>query len=184
MPTLNPRHKIGRRSGAPLIRILMLGTALFSAHLQAASVSGPAPDILSDTWLNTAPQKISGLRGKAVLVEFWTFGCWNCRNVEPYIKQWHARYKDAGLEIISVHAPEFDNERNPDNVRNYVAKAGIKYAVAIDNDFANWNRYHNRYWPTLYLVDKRGELRYIKIGEGDYAQTEEKIRGLLREPSP
>lgn len=148
---------------------------------EVAPLSGPAPEIISDTWLNSPPKTIASLRGKVVLVEFWTFECWNCHHVEPYIKEWHADYRDAGLEVITVHAPEFDRERDPAKVQAYVDKAGIKYAVAIDNDFANWNRYRNRFWPTLYLIDKHGMVRYSKIGEGDYARTEEKIQALLRE---
>ena len=167
---------------------ILAGAALLSVCLTSLSpaansvpLSGPAPEIISDTWLNSSPKPMSGLRGKVVLVEFWTFECWNCHNVEPYIKQWHQRYRDAGLEIITVHAPEFDRERDPANVRAYIDKAGIEYAVAIDNDFSNWNRYHNRFWPTLYLIDKHGMLRYSKIGEGGYAETEQRIQALLRE---
>lgn len=161
--------------------VLLTGLMTFSLAAEIVPLSGPAPEIVSETWLNSSPKTMSGLRGKVVLVEFWTFECWNCHNVEPYIKQWHARYGDAGLEVISIHSPEFDRERDPANVRSYVDKAGIKYAVAIDNDFANWNRYRNRYWPTLYLVDKRGMLRYSKIGEGGYADTERRIKALLEE---
>ncbi len=168
--------------------MILAGGALLAACLTSLSpaadvvpLSGRAPDIISDTWLNASPTTMAELRGKVVLVEFWTFECWNCHNVEPYIKQWHSRFRDAGLEVISVHAPEFDRERDPANVRAYVDKAGISYAVAIDNDFANWKRYRNRFWPTLYLIDKHGMVRYSKIGEGDYAGTEQKIRALLQE---
>ena len=168
--------------------MILAGGALLAACLTSRSpaadvvpLSGPAPDVISDMWLNSSPKTMSGLRGKVALVEFWTFECWNCHNVEPYIKQWHQRYRDAGLEVITVHAPEFDRERNIANVRAYVDKAGIKYAVAIDNDFANWNRYHNRFWPTLYLIDRHGMVRYSKIGEGDYASTEKRIQALLQE---
>jgi len=161
--------------------LLATGLTSLSPAGDVVPLSGPAPEIISDTWLNSPPKTMAGLRGKVVLVEFWTFECWNCHNVEPYIKQWYSRFRDAGLEVITVHAPEFDRERDPANVRAYVEKAGIKYVVAIDNDFANWNRFHNRFWPTLYLIDKRGTVRYTKIGEGDYAGTEQKIQALLRE---
>ena len=165
-------------AGGALLALCLTST---SPAGDVVPLSGAAPDIVSNTWLNSPPKTIAGLRGKVVLVEFWTFECWNCHNVEPYIKQWHARYGDVGLEVITVHAPEFDRERDPANVRAYLDKAGIKYAVAIDNDFSNWNRYRNRFWPTLYLIDKQGMLRYSKIGEGDYAGTEQRIQSLLRE---
>lgn len=164
--------------------LLMVCLAGISSTSDAEILTGPAPEIISDTWLNSSPKKISELQGKVVLVEFWTFGCWNCQNVEPYIKQWHARYYSKGLEVISVHSPEFDRERRVDNVRSYIEKKGINYAVVIDNDFSNWNRYHNRFWPTLYLIDKRGMLRHRKIGEGDYTGTERKIQDLLQETRP
>jgi len=140
-----------------------------------------APEIITDTWLNTGPVKFSDLRGRVVLVEFWTFGCHNCRNVEPYVKEWYKRFHDAGLEIISIHSPEFGYEREVENVRQYVGRQGIEYPVAIDNNFVNWQRYDNRFWPTLYLIDKEGYIRHKKIGEGDYAGTEQRIRSLLEE---
>ncbi len=140
-----------------------------------------APEIRGDIWINTPPLNWADLRGKVVLVEFWTFECWNCHHVEPYIKQWHARYAAEGLQVVSVHAPEFDRERDPDNVRSYVQRAAITYPVVLDNDFSNWKRYSNRYWPTIYLIDKRGVLRYQKIGEGDYDKTETILRDLLKE---
>lgn len=174
-----------------LLRTTLTRSLLLATYLAGVSpighteiLTGPAPEISSDTWLNATPKKMSELQGKVVLVEFWTFGCWNCQNVEPYIKQWHARYHNKGLEVISVHAPEFERERRVDNVRSYIEQKAIKYAVVIDNDFSNWNRYHNRYWPTLYLIDKRGMLRHRKIGEGDYSGTERKIQDLLQETGP
>ena len=118
------------------------------------------------------------------MVEFWTFGCYNCRNVEPYIKKWHERYHDKGLTIIGVHSPEFDRERDLDNVRRYVKEHQIKYSVAIDNDFVIWNRFNNRYWPALYLIDKQGNIRYTHIGEGGYTKTEQWINRLLSESTP
>ena len=141
----------------------------------------PAPNLQSEQWLNSAPKTMAALRGKVVLVEFWTFGCYNCVNVEPYIKQWHSSYHDQGLEVIAVHTPEFSHEHDINNVRAYIENKKIQHAVAIDNDFANWNRYRNRFWPTIYLIDKHGRVRHTKIGEGDYAGTERKIQALLRE---
>jgi thiol-disulfide isomerase/thioredoxin len=116
-----------------------------------------------------------------VLLEFWTFGCINCRNVEPYIKTWHRKYADQGLVVIGVHAPEFSYERVLANVQRYIQERAIGYPIAIDNDFATWNRYKNRYWPAMYLIDKRGMIRYLRIGEGGYQQTEQRISELLNE---
>jgi thiol-disulfide isomerase/thioredoxin len=116
-----------------------------------------------------------------VLVEFWTFACWNCQNVEPHVKAWHAKYQAAGLRVIGVHCPELDRERELANLRAYVREHGIAYPVLIDNAFRTWRAYGNRYWPALYLVDKRGLIRHVAIGEGRYAETEAKIRELLAE---
>lgn len=151
------------------------------ASLAIGNVGAPAPELLNKTWLNSEPLRLADLKGKVVMVEFWTFGCYNCRNVQPYIKQWHSKYSDQGLVIIGVHSPEFSHEANIDNVRDYVRKNGIEYAVAIDNDFATWNRYNNHYWPARYMIDKQGILRNIYIGEGDYAQNEKEIQALLAE---
>ena len=140
-----------------------------------------APEISSSTWINSEPLKMEELRGKVVMVEFWTFGCWNCRNIEPYVKEWHKKYADQGLVIIAVHSPEFDYEKEIDKVKNYVHENHISYAVPIDNDFENWWLYRNRYWPTLYVIDKKGMIQYTRIGEGAYEQTEQTIQRLLAE---
>ncbi|HEU4344897.1 MAG TPA: redoxin domain-containing protein [Candidatus Binatia bacterium] len=159
---------------------LSFAAAVFSAA--DARVGMPAPEISGQSWLNSKPLRLAELRGKVVLVEFWTFGCYNCRNVEPYIKAWHQKYVDKGLVVIGVHAPEFSYERVVANVRRYVSQHAIQYPVAIDNEFDTWKRYQNRYWPALYLIDKRGIIRYSRVGEGGYQQTEQQIRALLEEP--
>lgn len=145
--------------------------------------SGPlAPAIVSDTWLNTTgPLAWDSLRGKVVMVEFWTFGCINCRNVLPEFKGYHRDFADKGLVIVGVHSPEFGFEKELANVKTAVRDLGVAFPVAIDNDFANWNRYNNRYWPTRYLIDKQGVLRYTHIGEGAYAETRAWIEQLLGE---
>jgi len=163
--------------------VLFVYIAIARSTGSVAPLSGPAPDVVSDTWLNATPVKIAELRGKVVLVEFWTLSCGSCRELEPYVKQWSERYRGQGLEVISVHAPEFNHERELSSVRARVAQAEIQYPVAIDNDYTNWNRYRNQVWPALYLVDKRGMLRHRKIGAGDYADTEHKIQALLQETS-
>ena len=145
------------------------------------SMQKPAAEITAKTWLNTTPLSLEKLQGKVVMVEFWTYGCYNCVNVEPYVKQWYETYHDQGFEIIAVHSPEFSHERVLDNVRAYVKRKQIKYPVAIDNDFAIWKRYNNRYWPAMYLIDKQGQVRYLQIGEGRYRQTENMIKRLLAE---
>ena len=144
-------------------------------------VGTPAPEITSPVWLNSEPKRMADLRGKVVLVEFWTFGCYNCRNVEPYVKDWHRKYADKGLFVIGVHSPEFDYEHDIENVKRHIRQNDIQYAIPIDNDFATWDRYGNRYWPAFYLIDKQGIIRYIRFGEGGYDQTERQIRTLLAE---
>jgi thiol-disulfide isomerase/thioredoxin len=158
-----------------------LAIVLVSRSAYSDNLYIKAPEVISDAWLNTKPIRMADLRGKVVLVEFWTFGCSNCRHVEPHVKDWYKQYHDSGLEIISIHSPEFGYEKELENVRQYVKRQGIRYPVAIDNDFANWKRYNNHYWPTLYLIDKQGYIRHKKIGEGDYTGTEQRIRALLQE---
>ena len=162
------------------ILVVVAAVALFRQPAQGR-VGIPAPEIASQVWLNSEPKRMADLRGKVVLVEFWTFGCRNCRNVEPYVKDWHRKYADKGLFVIGVHSPEFDYERNLENVKRHIRKNDIRYAVPIDNDFSTWDRYGNRYWPAFYLIDKQGIIRYVRFGEGGYAQTEEQIQTLLAE---
>ncbi len=150
--------------------------------LEAHAVVGmKAPDVTSPAWINAEPQSLGALRGRVVLVEFWTFGCYNCRNVEPYVKQWHERYADRGLVVIGIHSPEFAYEKSVEAVTRYVQEHNIRYAVAVDNEFVNWHRFGNRYWPAMYLIDKSGVIRYVRIGEGGYGETERVIQMLLAE---
>lgn len=124
---------------------------------------------------------ISSLKGKVVLVDFWTYTCINCIRTLPYLKSWHEKYADDGLVIIGVHTPEFEFEKEYVNVKNAVEKYGLKYPVVQDNDYATWNAYANHYWPHKYLVDADGYIRYDHIGEGGYDETEAKIVELLKE---
>ena len=143
---------------------------------------GPAPELTNATWLNVdAPLRLADLRGRVVLLEMWTFGCINCQHVMPALKDWHSKYKDQGLVIIGNHFPEFSFEADLGNLQKAVQQNGIEYAVAQDNDGATWKAYQNRYWPSLYLIDKQGHIRYVHIGEGRYQQTEENIQALLAE---
>lgn len=132
-------------------------------------------------WLNSEPLTLAGLRGKVVLVDFWTYTCINCIRTYPFLKLWHSRYADDGLVIIGVHSPEFDFEKDRDNVVRATRDDGIIWPVAMDNDFVTWRNYSNRFWPAKYLIDQTGEVRYTHFGEGRYAETEEKIRELLLE---
>jgi len=118
---------------------------------------------------------------RVVLVEFWTYTCYNCQNVQPYVNSWHEEYADDGLLVIGVHRPEFEFEKDRANVEEAVREAGIEYPVVLDNDSATWDAYDNRYWPAFYLVDADGFVRYKHFGEGAYEETEEKIRELLKE---
>jgi thiol-disulfide isomerase/thioredoxin len=133
-----------------------------------------------ETWLNSAPLKLSEQKGKVVLVQFWTFACINCQRTLPSIVQWHKKYAQQGLLVVGVHTPELAYERDLGNVKKAMQKRGITYPVAIDNGFESWNAYDNHYWPHLYLADRQGRLRYDHIGEGAYAETEQKIQDLLR----
>ncbi|HEV3427677.1 MAG TPA: thioredoxin family protein [Paraburkholderia sp.] len=156
-------------------------TASPAATEPAAVQNGaPAPDFTGiNTWINSPPLDLKQLRGKVVLVEFWTFDCINCAHTVPYVKEWYSRYRDKGLVVVGVHTPELPFERNTDNLKKAVARFGIEYPVAQDNSYATWNAYNNQYWPAQYLIDKNGKLVYSHFGEGDYDQTEQTIRGLL-----
>jgi thiol-disulfide isomerase/thioredoxin len=145
---------------------------------------GLAPELNNEVWYNSAPLKLADLRGKVVMVEFWTFDCINCKHVIPTLRAWHTKYADQGLVIIGVHSPEFDYEKDPNNVQAAIAELGVEYPVALDNDYATWRAYGNHYWPASYLIDKAGHIRRLQIGEGGYLQTEAAIQALLAESAP
>lgn len=141
---------------------------------------GQAPEFTGITaWINADPLTMASLRGKVVLVEFWTFGCINCIHVAPYVKAWEARYADAGLVVVGVHTPELPFEREIANVRDAVVKAEIRYPVAFDPTFDTWHAFRNRYWPAFFFIDKSGQVRHVHYGEGDYDGSEQVIRQLL-----
>lgn len=140
-----------------------------------------APEISGGTWINSDPLTLKSLRGRVVVVDFWTFGCYNCRNTLPSVKSWDAHYRDKGLTIIGVHTPELQPERNIENVRREVAALGIQYPVVTDNDNAIWNAYRVEAWPTWFVIDKQGHLRGMHVGEGAYEETEQLIKKLLAE---
>jgi thiol-disulfide isomerase/thioredoxin len=141
-----------------------------------------APEFTGITsYINTNQTKLSDLKGKVILVDFWTYSCINCIRTLPYLVDWNQKYSDKGLVIVGVHSPEFEFEKNINNVKQAVARFGIKYPVLLDNDHETWNAYQNSYWPRKYLVDSDGYIRYDHIGEGGYAETENAIRNLLAE---
>ena len=134
-----------------------------------------------DGWINSDPLLISELKGKVVLIDFWTYTCVNCIRTLPYLRDWHAKYADHGLVMIGVHTPEFEFEKDFANVKKAVEDFEIEWAVALDNEYGTWRAYENRYWPAKYLIDHNGVVRYMHFGEGKYAETEETIRGLLQQ---
>ena len=143
---------------------------------------GPAPELDGWThWVNSEPLTLAGLRGKVVLVDFWTYSCINCIRTLPYLTSWYQKYADSGLVIIGVHSPEFEFEKDTQNVIEAMEDFGVTYPVVQDNDFNIWRAYNNRYWPAKYLIDKQGRVRYTHFGEGQYAETEKNIQLLLGE---
>lgn len=132
-------------------------------------------------WINSPPLQLADLskQGKVVLVDFWTYGCYNCQNTLPYVKQWWEKYKDQGLVIVGVHTPEFQSEHELANVQAAVREAGIGWPVVQDNDYTIWRAYRNNYWPRFYLVDHRGQIIYDHIGEGAYDETDRQIAVAL-----
>jgi thiol-disulfide isomerase/thioredoxin len=155
------------------------------ARVEVAEVtSGPAPNFKGiGTWLNSGPLNMSDLRGKVVMVNFWTYGCYNCVNTLPHVTKLHAKYKDKGLVIVGVHTPEFPFEKSTSNVQAALKRHGIQYPVAQDNDSATWEAYRNRYWPAQYIVDQTGKIVYFHAGEGAYDEIDRTIQNLLKASS-
>jgi thiol-disulfide isomerase/thioredoxin len=170
-----------------IIAVAALSTVLFNMptapkNLSAANLSsyGAAPPIVGiSAWINSPPLNISKLRGKVVLVDFWTYSCINCIRSIPHLNAWESEYGSNGLVIIGVHTPEFQFEHNLTNVEAAVKKFNITYPVALDNNYSTWDAYGNEYWPADYLIDANGIVRYVSFGEGDYNVTENAIRALL-----
>ena len=166
---------------------LFLGVIFSLAHSDKSDSSPlptlyPAPEFSGlANWINSREIKsIRELRGKVVLVDFWTYSCFNCVNTFPYVQGWHEKFKDDGLVVLGIHAPEFAFERDTNNVKNAVKKYGLTYPIALDNGFKLWRAYKNRYWPAFYLIDKQGMVRYTHFGEGRYKEMEAAIASLLK----
>jgi thiol-disulfide isomerase/thioredoxin len=180
---MSNRLKIAAIVGGVAVATLLAG------FVSAGSAADPTPSLQTgapqpefkgiDTWLNSAPLDQKTLRGKVVLVDFWTFDCINCAHTIPHIEDLYARYHDKGLVVVGVHTPEYVFERDTDNLKKAVKRFGITYPVAQDNQYATWKSYGNQYWPAVYLFDQNGKLVYSHFGEGQYAETEDKIRSLL-----
>ncbi len=131
-------------------------------------------------WLNSAPLTRQSLKGKVVLLQFWTLGCINCQRTLPYMTRWHQQYASQGLQVVGVHTPEFPFERKVSNIQAAMKRHGITYPVAVDNNFKTWQAYRNEYWPHLFLADRQGLIRYDHIGEGAYPETAKMIQKLLQ----
>ena len=147
----------------------------------AATKAPVAPEFAKGDWINSDPLTMNKLRGHVVVVEFWTFGCYNCRNTLPSVKEWDTKYRERGLTIVGVHTPETTSEYSIDNVRREVPALGIKYSVVTDNDYTTWKAYGVEAWPTILVIDKRGRIRWLHVGEGKYDETESVIKTLLAE---
>jgi cytochrome c biogenesis protein CcdA/thiol-disulfide isomerase/thioredoxin len=155
---------------------------MMSAATSSDGVPITLPDLSgANLWLNSPPLTPDSLRGKVVVVDFWTYSCINCLRSLPYIQAWYAKYKDSGLVVLGVHTPEFPFEKDEANVRQAVRELGIAYPVAMDNDYRIWRGFHNQFWPAHYFIDATGRIRFHHFGEGDYDQSETWIRTLLEE---
>lgn len=171
-------------SDQPGARMMAAGGAMKRTATGATTlpIEGPLPSLDGAVqWLNSPPLSTQALKGKVVLVDFWTYSCINCLRTLPYVKAWAEKYRDQGLVVIGVHAPEFAFERDVDNVTRAMKKLGINYPVALDNDYTIWRAFNNQYWPAHYFADAQGRIRYHHFGEGNYAESERVIQQLLRE---
>jgi thiol-disulfide isomerase/thioredoxin len=142
------------------------------------------PKIEGRVWIGPEIVNLDELEGKVVLVDFWTYSCVNCLRTLPYLREWHKKYKDEGLVIIGIHAPEFEFEKIPENVEKAMAKYDVTWPVLLDNEHLNWEHFSNEYWPSKYLADTKGNIVYTHSGEGAYMETEQKIRELLGIKNP
>ena len=181
----------------PIFLLLLTGCAAVSTSSDAPAGTPPAtplaglrdlglaPELTNTVWINTsAPLRLADLHGKVVLLEMWTFECINCIHTIPQMNAWYKTYASQGLVIIGNHFPEFPAEADLNNLKQAVKKLGIQYPVSQDNQGVTWNAYNNNFWPTIYLIDKYGLIRYIRIGEGGYDITESAIQSLLAERYP
>jgi thiol-disulfide isomerase/thioredoxin len=184
--TLLDRLHASKKAPTQTSDALASGPAMMSATSPAQSEQLPVEDVVpsfsgATEWLNSPPLTADGLRGKVVLVDFWTYSCINCLRTIPYVRAWAEKYKDQGLVVIGVHTPEFAFEQNVANVKRALADLQIAYPVAIDNNYTIWRAFENEYWPAHYFIDAQGRVRYHHFGEGDYEHSEHVIQLLLEE---
>ena len=184
---VNPTGSLERSKPIEERLARLRGKSRFDGTAHATSgtkleVLGEAPDFAGGgRWFNSRPLTLEGLRGRVVLIDFWTYTCINCLRTLPHVRAWDARYRSRGLTIVGVHTPEFAFEHSAGNVRDAIARSRLRYPVVQDNDYATWNAWGNRYWPAKYLIDAKGRVRYAHFGEGEYDETEAAIRTLLAE---
>jgi len=175
-------HDRGTLTGGTSASVLGMIGGGAAGTSSAPPVEGQLPSLSGAvTWLNSPPLSPESLRGRVVLIDFWTYSCINCLRTLPYLRAWYERYKDRGFVIIGVHAPEFAFEKDETNVRRAVQELGVRYPVAIDNNYAIWRAFNNQYWPAHYFIDAAGSIRGHHFGEGSYEESERLIRTLLEE---
>ncbi len=177
-------------TSAALIAVGLTGAALHAASgettraqdapFEVAAAQTTAPDFVGlGNWFNSQPLKLADLRGKVVLVNFWTHGCVNCVNTLPHVTQLYAKYRDRGFVVVGIHTPEFPFERSAANVQAALKRHGITYPVAQDNDSQTWNAWHNQYWPAQYIIDQNGKVVFQHAGEGQYEEIDRTVGRLL-----
>lgn len=165
---------------------LALGTARREGHASAPAQAPPYPVPPLNgqgEWFNSGPLQLSALRGKVVLIDFWTYSCINCLRTLPHLRRWHARFAAQGLVVIGVHTPEYAFERSPAGLAKAIERYGIRYPVMQDNAYGTWKAFHNQYWPAVYLVDRSGAVVFQHAGEGAYDQIEATLQRLLDAPA-
>ena len=172
----------GNHIALAMIAAVTIATSASAQDKFALPVEGTFPSLSGATgWLNSEPLTAEALRGKVVLVDFWTYTCINWQRTQPYVRAWAEKYRDQGLVVIGVHTPEFEFEKNVDNIRPALKRFRVEYPVAIDSDYGIWKAFRNNYWPAVYIIDAAGNLRFHHFGEGEYGRTEAVIQQLLRE---
>ena len=179
-------RRITSDNGGATTRSIGIGESIddFAKRKKAPSLTdeGEMPELAGAVaWLNSAPLTKQGLRGKVVMIDFWTYGCYNCLNALPHVKALYAKYKDRGFVVIGVHTPEFAHEKILDNVQREATRLGIQYPVSVDNDYRIWRAFNNQYWPAAYFVDRTGHIRFHHFGEGRYEEQDAVVAELLSE---
>jgi thiol-disulfide isomerase/thioredoxin len=168
-----------------LVAVAEFGPSVVGGEKLSVSDRGPAPEFTGIfAWLNSPPLTMASLKGKVVLVQFWTYSCINCLRTLPFVKKWYEKYRDKGFVVVGVHTPEFAFEKETSNVETAIKRFGITYPVAQDNQFRTWNAYQNQYWPAEYLIDKSGKIVATQFGEGNYQEMENAIARLIGDSSP